>query len=172
MKQIWNAMLGAHREDFRIVEFNVEPNHMHLMTEAEHKGALARGMKRFKMRVTARLNTLFRRSGTMFAERYHVRILKTPREVRNALRYILLNWRHHLAERGETLPADWVDPYSSAMWFEGWTEELAVDQPWKEMLRWLSEPTARAQTWLLNVGWRKHGLLRLDDVPGPKKRHR
>ncbi|HEU0033017.1 MAG TPA: transposase [Kofleriaceae bacterium] len=172
VKQIWNAMDRAHRDDFRIVEFGVEPDHMHLVAEAANKTALGTGMQRFKTRMTRNLNKLFGRTGTIFAERYHARALKTPREVHHALRYVLLNWRHHLAERGESLPPDWVDPYSSAMWFDGWSHELPVDEPWKNMLRWLSPPTRPATTWLLRVGWRRHGLLRLDEVPGPTHRRR
>jgi hypothetical protein len=27
---------------------------------------------------------------------------------------------------------------------------------------------ARAQTWLLRAGWRRHGLIRSDEVPGAR----
>jgi hypothetical protein len=33
----------------------------------------------------------------VLTERYHLRLLPTPKEVRNALRYVLLNARHHAA---------------------------------------------------------------------------
>ena len=47
-------------------------------------------------------------------DRYHVRALETPREVRHALVYVLQNWRKHLTDvRG-------LDPRSSAAWFTGW----------------------------------------------------
>jgi hypothetical protein len=36
------------------------------------------------------------RTGKVFADRYHMRILKTPTEVKNALRYVLDNrWKHN-----------------------------------------------------------------------------
>ncbi len=57
----------------------------------------------------------------MFSERYHARALRTPREVRHALAYVLLNERRHLArERGLSLPPWYFDPCSSAVEFDGW----------------------------------------------------
>ena len=47
--------------------------------------------------------TVFERRGSVFADRYHDRVLKTPREVRNALRYVLGNGRKHAAEGREVL---------------------------------------------------------------------
>ena len=111
------------------------------------------------------INKALGRSGHVFAERYHARALKTPREVRNALRYVLCNARHHAAERGQRLAKTWIDPFSSALWFDGWRDEI-VDQPWLRKLRRISAPTACAHTWLLTTGWRKHGLLGFDEVPG------
>ena len=49
------------------------------------------------------MNRVFKRSGAVLAERYHVRVLRTPREVRNALAYLLLNARRHAARAGRTL---------------------------------------------------------------------
>jgi len=53
-----------------------------------------------------------KRRGKLFAHRYHSRYLKTPREVRNVLRYVLLNRKHHAAEK--KFSKSWIDPYSSA----------------------------------------------------------
>jgi hypothetical protein len=35
------------------------------------------------------------RSGKVFHERYHARHLRSPRQVRNVLVYVLNNWRKH-----------------------------------------------------------------------------
>ena len=43
------------------------------------------------IRIARVLNKLWRRRGRVFADRYHDRILKTPREVKNALVYVLAN---------------------------------------------------------------------------------
>ena len=72
----------------------------------------------FAGRVARRLNRALHRTGKLFATRFHARALKTPREVRNALRYVLLNRKHHASRR--RFDKAWIDPCSSAAWFDGW----------------------------------------------------
>jgi len=47
------------------------------------------------IRVAKGLNKLWARRGKVFADHYHDRILRTPREVRNALCYVLHNAKKH-----------------------------------------------------------------------------
>ena len=104
-----------------------------------------------------------KRTGRVFHDRYHARILRTPREVRLALAYVLSNARRHGLVRGRT-SATWVDPYSSAAVFDGSrTEVTAPASPL---------PVAKARTWLLTVGWRRYGLLDPALAPGEKVRSR
>lgn len=156
----------ARGEVFRVVEFNVLGNHLHLVVEASGRAALSRGLQGLAVRLVRGINKVFGRKGKLFAERYHERVLRTPREVRNVLRYVLLNARHHAAERGQKLARDWIDPYSSGPWFDGWREAIRSEAPWLVRLRKKERPTATARTWLLATGWRKHGLLAFDEVPG------
>jgi putative transposase len=141
-------------------------NHLHLVVEAAGPEALARGMQGLMVRLARRVNESLGRTGKLFADRYHARPLRTPREVRNVLRYVLLNARHHAAERGQKLASHWIDPYSSALWFAGWRDRIRTDAPWLRPLLKQPRPTAEAKTWLLATGWRRHGLLAFDDVPG------
>lgn len=160
------AIFAGHRDDFRVVHFNVLANHVHLLIEAASSHALARGMQGLNVRLARRINRCFRRIGALFSERYHARALSTPSEVRLALRYVLLNARHHAAERGERLAPGWLDPFSSALWFDGWREAPSTDAPWLQPLVRAPCPVAAARTWLLRVGWRKAGLIAVDDIPG------
>lgn len=162
------GILSKYADDdaFRVIEFNVLGNHLHFVVEAPGKDALGRGMKGLARRLVHAINAILGRSGRLFAERYHARVLRTPLEVRNALRYVLLNARHHAAERGEKLSRYWVDPYSSAPWFDGWKEPIKSDADWLVRLRKRPRPTASPRTWLLRIGWRRHGLLAFDEVPG------
>jgi hypothetical protein len=110
-----------------------------------------------------------RRSGRVFDDRYHARLLRTPREVRNALRYVLLNARRHAAAAARTTLRAMealLDPASSAGWFDGWKlgSSLVPGAPAPAAPR--DPPVARARTWLLRLGWRRHGLLDPADVPG------
>jgi REP element-mobilizing transposase RayT len=153
----------AHTPTFRIVEFNVLANHLHLVTEAADKDALSRGIQGFAVRVARRMNSALKRTGTFFAHRYHARVLASPTQVRNALRYVLQNRKHHDAEK--RFSKTWFDPYSSAAWFEGWATTLRASMLWQQELLDLARPTARASTWLLSTGWKRLGLLRLDEAP-------
>ena len=123
-------------------------------------------MQGLATRLARRLNALLERSGTLFAERYHARTLRTPKEVRHVLRYVLLNARDHAAERGERLSRPWIDPCSSAVWFDGWRQPPQVDEPWLRALLARPRPTAPARTWLLSTGWKRWGLLDIAEVPG------
>ena len=148
---------------FRIVEFNVLGNHLHLIVEAADKDALARGIQGFSVRAARRLNSALKRRGKLFAHRYHARSLRTPREVRNVLAYVLLNRKHHDATK--RYGRYWIDACSSAAWFTGWAEPVRRDEVWKRELVALPKPTAEPRTWLLTTGWKRHGLLRFDERP-------
>jgi len=167
---IRTQIASSHTATFRIVHFAVEHNHLHMVVEANGKDDLSHAVRRTKIRIARRLNRALGRKGKFFAERYHSRPLTTPREVRNALCYVLNNERHHAEERGETLPDEWWDPFSSAAWFDGWASPLAVDEPSKAAVLRIPRPTALPQTWLLRTGWRRHGLLAVDEVPGKKRK--
>jgi hypothetical protein len=143
---------------FRIVHYSVQSNHVHLLVEAASARDLACGLKSMVARFARAVNRVFRRAGQVLADRCHVRVLRTPREVRNAIAYVLLNARRHLAKAGRILPRlAAIDPASSGRWFEGWSQALepAGDRP----------AVAPARTWLLRTGWRRHGLIRPDEVP-------
>jgi REP element-mobilizing transposase RayT len=86
--QIREAVRLTRREDFRIVEYSVQRDHVHMLVEAESAAALAAGMKSFAVRAARRLNShALRRRGSVWGERYHRRDLGSPRDVRNAVVY-------------------------------------------------------------------------------------
>jgi putative transposase len=163
MKIIRKVIATSHKPDFRIVEFNVLGNHLHLIDEAAGKDALARGMQGLEVRLAKRLNAALKRRGKLFAHRYHTRSLRTPREVFNALRYVLLNRKHHASEK--KFSKYWVDPYSSAPWFTGWAEPIPKHAWMVTDLVATPAPTKPPTVWLLTTGWKQHGPLRFDDAP-------
>ena len=150
---------------FRICELSIQGNHIHLICEATDAAALSRGMQRLSSMLARRINKLTGRAGTVFADRYHGEIMRTPRHTRNTLLYVLQNARRH----GLRIPA-WaggIDPYSSAWTFDGWR-----DDAWRAGLsppRGRS-PTARPHSWLLREGWRRHGLIGVTEVPAAASR--
>ena len=163
-KVVLLAIASSHKDKFRVVEFSVQGNHLHAIVEAANAGALSRGVGGMETRIAKRLNKVLGRRGRLFADRYHARILMTPREVRNAIRYVLLNARHHAPEGGVLFGETWFDPFSSCAWFDGWRRPLPLDAPWKRTLAQQPRPTAPPTVWLLTVGWKRHGLIALDEL--------
>ena len=121
-----------------------------MICEASDNVALARGVQGWSVRVARGLNGFWGREGGVFDDRYHLEILSSPTQTRNALCYIDPKFGG-------------MDPFSSAWWFDG-----RQDESWKRgvatpEMRTVAEPT----TWLLRVGWRrsKAGLIAIDEVP-------
>jgi len=158
---------GAERGEFRLVHYSVQSDHLHALVEADGPQALGRGMKSLAARFALAVNRVLRRRGPLLRERYHLRVLASPTQVRNAIRYVLLNARHHWAQRrgSRVLPGPVrLDPASSARWFRGWRPGTVGAE---EGARTADPPAVRApRTWLLAVGWRRLGLLDPAEVPG------
>jgi REP element-mobilizing transposase RayT len=148
---------GAERGDFRLVHYSIQADHLHAIIEASDRGALGRGMMALATRVARAVNRVFGRRGPVFRDRYHLRLLRTPLEVRRALAYVLLNASKHLRRLAPKIGT--IDPASSGAWFDGWRHgaQRGVARP---------PPVAAARSWLVRIGWRRHGLLDPSEVPG------
>jgi putative transposase len=155
-ERLQSSIRGGHKRDFRVIHYSVLDNHVHLIVEADDRGALSRGMKGLTTRMTKALNKLWGRRDTIFADRYHDREIATPRQARAVLLYVICNFRKHSAEAGRRLEPRWVDPFSSARQLDGW----------KQTVRLEPGVVAPARTWLLRVGWKRHGLLDAHAIPG------
>jgi len=145
------AVSLASRAGFRVVEFSVQADHVHLIVEADDQFSLRRGIRGLAIRIARHVNRALGRGGQVWASRYHARALTTPRTVRNAVVYVLMNGRkHHRIQAA-------VDPCSSAPWFTGWRESV-THAPGRA-------PVVPARTWLAAVGWRRHGLIAFWERP-------
>jgi hypothetical protein len=146
------------------VHYSVQRNHLHLLVESAGKEALGRGMKAISARVARAAQRAFGLAGPVLHGRYHLRILRTPREVRRALAYVLLNARKHWRERYGTSPPERLDAASSGRWFDGWRRAPSSREPPTGELE--APEVAPPRTWLLTIGWRRHGLVDPAEVPG------
>jgi len=117
-------------------------------------------MKSISARLARAVNRVFQRKGPLLDGRYHLRVLKTPREVRHAVAYVLLNVRKHWKQRYGQAPPVRLDEASSGRWFEGWKGSPRA--PTAEGPCEVASP----RTWLLCTGWRRHGLIDPAEVPG------
>jgi REP element-mobilizing transposase RayT len=159
------AIAGASQREparFRVVHFSVTEDRVHLIVEAADARALSAGMRSVSIRIARALNQLLDRKGKVWADRWHGHALCTPKDVRNALVYVLANFRRHARHA----PPPGVDPFSSAAWFDGFKNSGALpfagrplpdsDEP---------PPVSPPRSRLLASGWRKHGLIGLNEAP-------
>ena len=157
------ALRRASREGVRIVHYSLQSDHIHLIVEAPDKKRLSGSICGLASGFARRVNGIRGTRGRIFADRYHRRDLKSPREVRNALVYVIQNGRkHRVAAR--------LDSFSSAAFFDGWSSAANVD-----LLRLRAAlppdeppPVAAPRFWLLTVGWKRHGLVSPHERPTAK----
>src|SRR6185295_8434527 len=117
------ALAAASTARFRVLHFTIQADHLHLVVEADGPTEFERGVRGLAIRVAKSVNRVLGRRGRV-GDRYHARLLRTPREVRNALVYVLNNFKKHF--RG----ARGLDPCSSAGWFDGWRTAIGpVGEP-------------------------------------------
>ena len=95
--------------------------------------------------------------GRYFRDRFYSRVIKSPREARHLLAYVLLNGHKDRALQGVRLGG--IDSYSSGVFFDGWADSHARRLP-REGPAAERTPVTTPQSWLLRVGWRRHGLVR------------
>ena len=152
-RTLLGGLRDSNRDWFRVVHFSVQENHVHLIVEADDTKSLASGVRGLMVRIARRVNRLLRRQGRFWADRWHGRDLGGPRQVRNVLVYVLQNHKKHADTAG-------LDPLSSAASFDGFASAIpggfcSVGPPC----------VAAAKTWLLKIGWRRGGLIRLSEAP-------
>ena len=131
---------------------SIQHNHLHFLVEADSEFTLSRGMQALAISAARSINKSLGRRGKVFEYRYHATEITNPRQAHHALSYVLNNWRRHQEdERSERARKAAIDPYSSAISFNGWRGGAFTIPDDYEPL-----PVSRAQTWLLNVGWMVH----------------
>ena len=129
-----------------MVHYSLQRDHVHLIVESAGKEGLGRGMKSSSARLARAVNRVFGRRGRVLDGRYHLHVLRSRREVRNALAYVLLNVRKHWKGRRGTAPPLRLDEASSSRWFDGWQRRVPAARDGPEVQ---SRDVARARTWLL-----------------------
>jgi REP element-mobilizing transposase RayT len=171
---MWRALRFAaarilERRDYRIVHVSIQGNHVHLIVEADDATSLSRGMRAFEISATRGINAAMskrtgrRRRGQVFADRYHAEQLTSPRQCRNALSYVLNNWRKHGEDTGRTGAP--FDRFATGWHWDGWTEP---PPPIRLTPATMLVPVSYPTTWMLRKGWRNHGLISPWERPGPR----
>jgi len=153
---------------FRLVHLSIQNTHLHLIVEADDKGALARGLQSFQISAARQLNKVLARRGRVFDDRYHLVVIRSPKQMRSVFAYVLGNWRRHGADRSFA-PGWLIDPYASGFAFAGWKELQQGVPLWPASVTasWLVvKPPA---SWLATRGWvRAGGPISVFEVPGKR----
>lgn len=160
------SVCKARLKGLRIVQYSLQSNHLHLIVEAHDKRELASVFKSLGTSLARRINAAAPSRSrianenseakvSVFRGRYHLHVLKTPTEVKHALRYVLLNETKH-TRRTTTL-----DAYSSGARFGLWSQVLGSS--WRRWVKMDDPLAAQAaeelcqtpRSWLLRVGWQR-----------------
>jgi len=151
------ALSRTARSWFRVLQFSVQSDHVHLLVEASDNVSLSRGVVGLCVRLARAVNRVVVRRGSVWGDRYHARPLPTPREVRHAIVYVIMNWYKHVPG------ASGLDPCSSGSMFDGWKTPPASGPP--RVATPAEVPIRPAETWLARTGWKRHGLVDLRERP-------
>lgn len=105
LKLLKKAIMNARSKGLRIVHFSLQSNHIHLIIEAENNEILTKGMRSLTITFAKGL-----KAGKVQLERYHLHVLRTIREAKNATLYVLFNQQKH--EKGKYSK---IDEFSSLL---------------------------------------------------------
>lgn len=84
------AVLNSRRKGLRIVHYSVQSNHCHFIVEAEDNEKLSSGMRSLTVTLAMGIN-----QGKVQLERYHLHVLRSVRETKHAVHYVLFNEQKH-----------------------------------------------------------------------------
>jgi hypothetical protein len=161
------SLRAASNARYRVVHYSLQADHVHLVIEAADRTALSRGTQGLAIRLARAFNRVVRRHGKVWGDRFYARDMRSPREVRAGIVYVLMNHKKHGG--GRHPPA--LDRFSSAFWFDGFAARAApLAVALRDGLPNATIPVARPRTWLLRTGWRHYGLVRPEDAPSTNSR--
>jgi putative transposase len=181
------AILKAKKKGLHVTHFAILSNHVHLIIEpprgphSRNVKNLARVFQSLCISFAKRLNRILGRKGSVFRDRYHLHVLRSPGEVLNAIRYVLFNESRHEARGtvGKKVGSGSFlihGPYSSAGALDhatllklrrvpgganprtplrGLGAEFRFSR-WPEqwLEAWWSQALRPPRSWLLSTGWK------------------
>jgi REP element-mobilizing transposase RayT len=95
LKALQHSIKKARSLGLKVIHYTLEYDHVHLLIEASDKISLGKGMQSLGISFSKGINKIKKQTGKVFKTRYHFRKLNSPREIKNALNYILGNGIKH-----------------------------------------------------------------------------
>jgi putative transposase len=134
LKLLKRSIKNAQKMGLKIIHFSLQSNHIHLITEAENNEVLTKGMRALTITFAKGLN-----KGRVQLERYHLHVLKTLREIKHAVQYVLFNEQKHTKNKISK-----VTGYSSILYLKNGLNlvrnfakknkiTLQIENPWEEI---------------------------------------
>ena len=154
LERFEGSLVKAKTIGLRVIHFSLQSNHIHMIVECRDNSTLAKGMKSLGCSLGKVIRRYCGGSGPVFKGRFHLHVLKSPREMKNGLAYVLLNQSKHEG----LIP--YRDRFSSARYFYEWKKllgrrigPLLSDRRRREksLPSYLSSP----RSWLARGGWMK-----------------
>ena len=170
--ELEQSLRRASNERYRVVHYSLQADHVHLVVEAADRVALSRGTQGLAIRLARAFNRILGRRGKVWGDRFFARELCSPREVRAAIVYVLMNHKKHGVKierpRGTRVEPR-LDPLSSAAWFDGFAARASrFIVTLRDLLPTETIPVVRPRTWLLREGWRRRGLIAPEEQPASR----
>lgn len=110
LRLLKRAIVRARLTGLRIVHFSLQSNHIHLIIEPVSNEILTKGMRSLTITFAKGLQ-----KGKVQVERYHLHVLRSIKETRNAVYYVLFNKQKH--EKGTYST---IDEYTSLWGLNDW----------------------------------------------------
>ena len=132
-----------------VSQFAIESNHIHFIAEAQSNRALAKGMMSLAASLRAAVKATHQHRGRVLVGRFHAHLLKTPTQLKRALKYVLFNHAKHCGMK------PFVDFFSSAALFVEigiFVKETVRENRWLWPAR---AALAKPESWLQSVGWKR-----------------
>ena len=95
LKALHYAIKRARLKELKVIHYTLEYNHVHLLVESADNSVLHRGMQAFGITIAKAINKIKRTKGNVYKNRYHLRIINSPKQLKNVLHYIFCNGIKH-----------------------------------------------------------------------------
>lgn len=84
------AFQNTLKYEFKVTHYALQSNHIHIIAEVKDNQSLISGMRSLTNTIIKRID-----KGSLQIERYHLHVLKNPKETQNAIHYVLNNEFKH-----------------------------------------------------------------------------
>jgi REP element-mobilizing transposase RayT len=145
-RQFRQAIGRIRKFGVNVLHYSILNNHLHIIAEARDNKALTKGMRSLFTSLAKKLNW-----GPIFSGRYHLRIITTPTQMKNTLKYVLLNAAQHAKL------IDYIDEFSSGHHFPHWRKLVKITEQLATQIGRVAalEPAGLSppRSWLASQGW-------------------